>query len=158
MSRLVAYGIQSQASTPIEKVRRLLTTTITKWWSDNPWRLSAALSFYTVFSLAPLLTIAVGIAAVVADEEAVQEELLGELEVLMGTTGAEAIANMLRSADHPLYGTISALASLVILLFVSMGMFSELQDALEFHLEDPGENVVPFSGEYSERNSYHLCS
>jgi len=104
--------------------------TITKWWNDNPWRLSAALSFYTLFSLAPLLTIAVGIAAIVADEEAVQEELFGQFEVLMGTPGAEAIANMLRSARHPLYGTISTLVSLVTLLLVSMGMFSELQDAL----------------------------
>lgn len=130
MGRLEVHGIQSQSSMAIEKVRRLLMATITKWWSDNPWRLSAALSFYTLFSLAPLLTIAVGIAAVVADEEAVQEELLGQFVVLMGTTGAEAIANMLRSAGHPLYGTISTLVSLVILLFVSMGMFSELQDAL----------------------------
>ena len=104
--------------------------TITKWWSDNPWRLSAALSFYTLFSLAPLLTITVGIAAVVADEEAVQKELLGQFEVLMGAPGAEAMANMLRSAGHPQYGTIATLVSLVTLLFVSMGMFSELQDAL----------------------------
>lgn len=130
MGRLEAHGIQSQSSMAIEKVRRLFTATITKWWSDNPWRLSAALSFYTLFSLAPLLMIAVGIATVVADEEAVQEELLGQLEALMGTTGAEALAKMLRSAGHPLYGTISTLVSLVILLFVSMGMFSELQDAL----------------------------
>jgi membrane protein len=130
MDRLEAHGIQSQSSIAIEKVRRLLMATITKWWSDNPWRLSAALSYYTLFSLAPLLTIAVGIAAVVADEEAVQEELLGQFEVLIGTPVAEAMANMLRSASHPLYGTISTLVSLVALLLVSMGMFSELQDAL----------------------------
>jgi membrane protein len=114
----------------IEKVRRLLMATITKWWSDNPWRLSAALSYYTLFSLAPLLTIAVGIAAVVADEEAVQEELLGQFVVLLGAPGAEAMASMLRSAGHPVHGTIATLVSLVTLLLVSMGMFSELQDAL----------------------------
>ena len=104
--------------------------TITKWWSDNPWRLSAALSYYTLFSLAPLLTIAVGIAAVVADKEAVQEELFGQFKGLMGTQGAEAMANMLRSTGHPVDGTIVTLVSLVTLLLVSMGMFSELQDAL----------------------------
>ena len=114
--------------------------TITKWWSDNPWRLSAALSYYTLFSLAPLLTIAVGIAAVVADEEAVQEELLGQFEVLMGTAGAEAMVNMLRSAGHPLYGTISTLVSLVTLLLVSMGMFSELQDALNLIWRIPSKS------------------
>jgi membrane protein len=114
----------------IEKVRRLLMATITKWWSDNPWRLSAALSYYTLFSLAPLLSIAVGIAAVVADKEAVQEELFGQFEDLMGTQGAEAMANMLHSTGHPVDGTIVTLVSLVTLLLVSMGMFSELQDAL----------------------------
>ena len=130
MGRLEVHGIQSDSSRAIEKVRRLLMATITKWWSDNPWRLSAALSFYTLFSLAPLLTIAVGIAAVVVDEEAVQKDLLGQFGALMGATGAEAMANMLRSAGHPQYGTIAALVSLVTLLFVSMGVFSELQDAL----------------------------
>jgi membrane protein len=130
MGRLEAHGTQSESSMAIEKVRRLLMATITKWWNDNPWRLSAALSFYTLFSLAPMLTIAIGIAAVMADKEVVQEELLGQFEGLMGTPGAEAIANMLRSAGHPLYGTISTLVSLVTLLLVSMGLFSELQDAL----------------------------
>ena len=61
MGPLEAHGIQSESSMAIKKVRRLLMATITKWWSDNPWRLSAALSYYTLFSLAPLLTIAVGI-------------------------------------------------------------------------------------------------
>jgi membrane protein len=106
--------------------------------------LSAALSFYTLFSLAPLLTIAVGIAAVVADEEAVYEKLLGQFEVLMGKPGAEAMANMLRSAGHPLYGPIATLVSLITLLFVSMGVFSELQDALNLIWRIPGKNSSVF--------------
>lgn len=130
MGRLEVHGIQSESSRAIEKVRRLLMATITKWWGDNPWRLSAALSFYTLFSLAPLLTIALGIASVVADEEAVQKQLLGQFGVLMGATGAEAMANMLRSAGQLHYGTIATLVGLITLLLVSMGVFSELQDAL----------------------------
>ena len=144
MGRLEAHGIQSQSSMANEKVKRLLMATITKWWSDNPWRLSAALSFYTLFSLAPLLTIAVGTAAVVADEEAVQEELLGQFEVLMGAPGAEAIANMLRSTNHPQYGTIATLVSLVTLLFVSMGVFNELQDALNLIWRIPTKSSSVF--------------
>ena len=138
MGRLEAHGTQSESSMAIEKIRRLLMATITKWWNDNPWRLSAALSYYTLFSLAPLLTIAVGIAAVMADKEVVQEELLGQFEGLMGTPGAEAMANMLRSAGHPVNGTIATLVSLVTLLLVSMGMFSELQDALNLIWRIPG--------------------
>ena len=118
--------------------------TITKWWNDNPWRLSASLSFYTLFSLAPLLTIAVGIAAVVADEEAGQKELLDQFEVLMGAPGAEAIAHMLRSVGHPQYRTIATLVSLVTLLFVSMGVFNELQDELNLIWRIPTKSSSVF--------------
>jgi membrane protein len=102
------------------------------------------MSYYTLVSLAPLLTITVGIAAVVADKEAVQKELLDQIEDLMGAPGTEAIANMLRSIGHPQYGTIATLVSLVILLFVSMGVFSELQDALTLIWRIPGKNSSVF--------------
>jgi len=52
--------------------------TVMRWWDDNALRLSAALSFYTLFSLAPLLTIAIAIAGLVADEKSVREEVRGQ--------------------------------------------------------------------------------
>ncbi len=55
-----------------------------KWWDDNALRLSAALSFYTLFSLAPVLTIA----GLVVDEKVVQDEVLGRFKGLIGTPGA----------------------------------------------------------------------
>ena len=109
---------------------RLAKTTAMKWWEDNVLRLSAALSFYTLFSLAPLLTIAVAIAGLVLDEKVVQDEMLGQFKDLIGAPGADAIANMLESAGQPVQGTIPTVVSLVTLVIVSMGMFSELQDAL----------------------------
>ena len=109
---------------------RLAKTTGMKWWDDNVLRLSAALSFYTLFSLAPLLTIAVAIAGLVVDENVVQDEMLGQFKDLIGAPGADAIANMLESASQPVQGTIATVVSLVTLIIVSMGMFSELQDAL----------------------------
>lgn len=108
----------------------LAKTTGMKWWDDNVLRLSAALSFYTLFSLAPLLTIAVAIAGLVVDEKVVQDEVLGQFKDLIGAPGADAIANMLASASQPVQGTIPTVVSLVTLVIVSMGMFSELQDAL----------------------------
>jgi membrane protein len=109
---------------------RLAKATGMKWWDDNVLRLSAALSFYTLFSLAPLLTIAVAIAGLVVDEKVVQDEMLGQFKDLIGAPGADAIANMLESAGQPVQGTIPTVVSLVTLVIVSMGMFSELQDAL----------------------------
>lgn len=109
---------------------RLLTTTAMKWWDDNPWRLSAALSYYALFSLAPLLTLAVAVAAVVVDETVVQGELLRQLQELIGEKGTNAMTHMLHSAGHPVEGTVATLISFITLFIVSMGMFSELQDAL----------------------------
>lgn len=111
---------------------RLLTTTAMKWLDDNPWWLSAALSYYTLFSLAPLLTLAVAGAAVVVDERVVQSELLRQLEDLIGEKGANAMTPMLYSAGHPVQGTVATVISVMTLFIVSMGMFSELQDALNF--------------------------
>jgi membrane protein len=119
-------------STTMVLIIRLLTTTATKWWHDNPWRLSAALSYYTLFSLAPLLTLAVAGAAMAIDETVVQEELLRQIQELIGGKGANALTPMLHSAGHPVHGTLATLISLITLFIVSMGMFSELQDALNF--------------------------
>ena len=114
----------------IELIIRLLMTTVRKWWDDNPWRLSAALSYYTLFSIAPLLTLAVAVAAVVVDESVVQGELFRQLEELIGEKGTSAMTPMLYSAGHPVHGTLATLISVITLFIVSMGMFSELQDAL----------------------------
>jgi membrane protein len=114
----------------IQLIIRLLATTAMKWWDDNPWRLSAALSYYALFSLAPLLTLAVAVAAVVVDETVVQGELLRQLQELIGEKGTNAMTHMLHSAGHPVEGTVATLISFITLFIVSMGMFSELQDAL----------------------------
>lgn len=108
----------------------LVNATVMRWWDDNALRLSAALSYYTLFSLAPLLTIAVAIAGLVVDEKTVRDEVLGQSQGLIGKPGAAAIADMLESAGQPVQGTIATVVSLVTLVIVSMGMFSELQDAL----------------------------
>ena len=121
------------------RVLQLLKTTVMKWWDDNPWRLSAALSYYTLFSLAPLFTIAVAVATVAVEERAVQDQVLRQFEDLMGQPGATAIMKMLLSAGDPVHGTVATLISLITLFVVSMGMFSELQDALNLIWRVPVE-------------------
>jgi membrane protein len=130
---------------------RLAKTTVMKWWDDNTLRLSAALSFYTLFSLAPLLTIAVAIAGLVVDEKVVQDEVLGRFKGLIGTPGADAIANMLESASQPVQGTIATVVSLVTLVIVSMGMFSELQDALNLIWRIPPQKNAALWGAIKSR-------
>ena len=72
------------------------------------------------------------------DETVVQEELLRQLQELIGGKGANALTPMLHSAGPPVHGTLATLISLITLFIVSMGMFSELQDALNFIWRIPG--------------------
>ena len=129
----------------------LVKTAVMKWWDDNALRLSAALSYYTLFSLAPLLTIAVAIAGLVADENVVQGEMLGQIQGLIGKPGADAIANMVESASQPVQGTIATVVSLVTLVIVSMGMFSELQDALNLIWRIPSKGSAALWGAIKNR-------
>lgn len=130
---------------------RLVKKTVIKWWDDNALRLSAALSYYTLFSLAPLLTIAVAIAGLVVDEKVVQDEVLGQFQGLIGKPGAGAIANMLESASSPVQGTIATVFSLITLVIVSMGMFSELQDALNLIWRIPPKKSAALWGAIKNR-------
>ena len=75
----------------------LVKASVMRWWDDNALRLSAALSYYTLFSLAPLLTIAVAIAGLVVDENTVRDEVLGQSQGLLGKPGADAMQTCLRA-------------------------------------------------------------
>ena len=121
----------------IELIPNLLTTTARKWWDDNPWRLSAALSYYTLFSLAPLLTLAVAGAATMVDETVVQEELIHQLQELIGEKGADALTPMLHSAGHPVHGTLATLIGLNTPFYCLYGHVQRTAGCAEFHLADP---------------------
>jgi membrane protein len=108
---------------------RLLTKTFRKWWTDNALRLSAALSYYTLFSLAPLLTIAAAVAGSVVETTLVEQEMRGQLAGLLGVDSAKAIEGMIHGTREPT-GMITTILSIVTLIVVSTGMFTELQDAL----------------------------
>jgi len=82
-------------------VFRLLKETATEWQEDKVPVLAAALSYYTVFSLAPLLLIAIAIAGAVFGEEAARGEVVKQIQGLVGQEGAEAIQSMIQNAQKP---------------------------------------------------------
>src|SRR5687768_5106940 len=79
----------------------LLKAAFAGWWNDNIPRLGASLSFYTLFSLAPVLVVAIAIAGLVLGEEAVRGEIVGQIQGLVGRGSAEAVQAMLESASQP---------------------------------------------------------
>jgi len=110
---------------------RLLWITLENWQIDNVPRLGAALAYYTVFSLAPLLVIALAITAFVFGREAATQEMKMQLHKLLGDPGAAAVQTILESASAPKTGTWAAAISLFILLFGASGVFFELQNSLD---------------------------
>jgi membrane protein len=104
--------------------------TFKDWSDDHAPRLGAALAYYTVFSIAPLLLIVVSIAGLVFGREAAQDQIFGQLSGLVGSDGAQTIQSMLKAADKPHTSIIATVVGIVTLLFGATGVFVQLQDAL----------------------------
>lgn len=108
----------------------LLKATFREWNDDKAPRLGAALAYYSVFSLAPLLVIAAGIASLVLGERAARGEIAHQLQNWVGEPAASAIARMLENSNATGGGTRATVIGLALLLFGASGVFIQLQDAL----------------------------
>jgi membrane protein len=108
----------------------LLKSIFSECITDNVQRMSAALAYYTIFSLAPLLVIAIAIAGLAFGEKAAQGGIVGEIQELIGQDGAKAVQTMIQSAYKPAHSVIASGIGVVILLFGATGAFSEVYDAL----------------------------
>lgn len=104
--------------------------TAAEWTEDKIPELSAALAFYTALSIAPLLVILLGIVALVFGEDAAQGQIVAELASLMGQQGAQAIQEMIRSANKPAQGIFATVLSVVVLLVGASGVFGQMQASL----------------------------
>ena len=101
-----------------------------KWWNDNALRLSASLSYYTLFSLAPMLIIVIAVAGLLFGQDAVEGRLMEEIQGLVGVESALAIQSMIQHARKPGANATATLISLTAMVVLSTGVFVELQDAL----------------------------
>lgn len=103
-----------------------------KAWSDDyAPSMGAAISYYTVFSLAPLLVIVMAVAGAVFGREAVQGQIVAQLGGLMGQHGASVVQSLLASAGDTDRGLVAGLISAVVLLVGATTVFAELQNALD---------------------------
>ncbi|HYG74877.1 MAG TPA: YihY/virulence factor BrkB family protein [Planctomycetota bacterium] len=113
-----------------QKYISLLKQTFSEWSEDGAPRLGAALSYYTVFSLAPLLVLVTAVAAVFFGQEAVSGHLDETLRGMMGQAGAKAVEDMVASAARQDQGIVATIFGIVLLLLGASGVFGELQSAL----------------------------
>lgn len=114
----------------LKNLRYLLAQTFKEWQEDKASRLAAALAYYTIFSLPPLLILSLAIAGRFFDRQAAQEQLLNQATGLVGEPGAEAITQILENASDPTLSSLAALISIIFLLFGASGVFTQLQDAM----------------------------
>jgi Virulence factor BrkB/Putative Actinobacterial Holin-X, holin superfamily III len=108
----------------------LCKATFTQWSADKPFQLAAALAYYTLFSLAPLLIIVIAIAGLVFGHEAAQNHIVSTLQGVVGSEGAQAIQALIQQASRPSAGVLAILMGLVTLLIGAGGVVGQLQDSL----------------------------
>jgi membrane protein len=109
---------------------RMLRATFNSSMEDNALRLSAALAYYSIFSIAPLLVIAISMAGLVLGEEAVRGHLEPQLAGYLGAPAAQGVQALVKSASKPSEGWLGTAVGFGTLLLGASGVFGQLKDAL----------------------------
>jgi membrane protein len=100
------------------------------WSSHKDARQGAALAYYSVFSLGPIIVIAIAIAGLFFGNEAVTSQVTSSLKGMLGDTGAKAVESMLAGASRPAEGALATILGIGALLFAAIGVVVQLKDAL----------------------------
>lgn len=114
-----------------DTVWSLLRQTVQSWLDDRAPSMGAALAYYTLFSLAPLLLIVISVAGLIFGEDAARGEITLQLRSLMGDAGAGAVQELLVSVRQPAEGSFATAVGLLLLLVGATTVFAELQDSLD---------------------------
>jgi len=109
---------------------RWLREVVTEYWADRPMEQAAALSYYTLLSLAPLVLLAVSVAALVFERPTVEGKVVDEMRALVGDDGAEVAKTVLHHAGDEEKGARSVVVSLALLAVGATTVFAQLQSSL----------------------------
>src|SRR5215813_15491512 len=116
--------------------------TIYSWLDDRAPTIGAAIAFYTMFSLAPMLVIVIAVAGFVFGREAAEGALFGDLAKLVGPESAGAVQAMLRSASSTRSGIIATVVGIATLIVTATAVFRELQAALNLIWKVPANGTA----------------
>jgi len=125
----------------IKNLPKITKQTYQGWKADNGSRLAAALTYYTLFSLAPMLIIAIGVAGLIWQRQAVQDQVLSQIQGLVGSQGRTFMAGVLNSASKPAQGIFATIVGIVTLIFGAMGVFNELHNSLNTIWDIPAKKI-----------------
>jgi len=127
------------------QAKDLLAKSWAEFNKDQAPRLGAALAYYTVLSLAPLLILLISIAGLVLGKEAAQGRLFGEIQGMVGKEGAAAIQGMIAGSNKPAAGIVASIIGFATLIFGASSVAGELKAALNIiwgRPADSGEGIV----------------
>ena len=114
-----------------KQIWALIKAAASSWVDDYAPSMGATLSYYTLFSIAPLLLIVISVAGMVFGEEAARGEIFGQLNGLMGSEAAAAIQGLLESVNKPAQGTLATIMGVGLMLIGATTVFAELQGAMD---------------------------
>ena len=114
----------------LEQLWTLIKKSVVSWIDDYASSMGAALAYYTMFSIAPLLLIVISIAGLVYGEDAARGAIFGQLSDLIGSEGAAAVQGLLKSVNKPAASVVATVVGVITLLIGATAVFGELQDAL----------------------------
>jgi len=122
----------------------ILKDTAASWSNHKAARLGAALAYYSIFSLGPLIVIVVAIAGLTFGQEAVRGEVSAQLQDLLGAAGAQAVNAMLVGASKPMERILATVLGFGALMFAALGVVVQLKDALNtvWEVEPPKASGV----------------
>ena len=109
----------------------LVKQSIAAWSDDYASSMGAALAYYTLFSLAPLLLVVIALAGFVYGQEAARGAVLAQFAGLIGEEGSEVIQGLLKNASQPTQSLIASLIGIVTLIVGATSIFAELQSDLD---------------------------
>jgi membrane protein len=117
----------------------LLAKTWTEWNQDQAPRLGAALAYYTVLSLAPLIILLIALAGVMFGEEAARGQLMTQIQGLVGAEGGKAVEEMVQHASRPGSGIVASIIGFAVLIFAASTVANELKMSLNqiWDVDDP---------------------
>lgn len=146
MNRAAGPGRSRMLQAPLHWARRLqsvLLASLNAWVDQRASSKGAALAFYTLFSMTPILVLAIALAGYVFGAEAARGEILAQIDGLAGPNGALAIQALLAAAQDPASGLVATLVASILLLLGATSVFAELKGSLDelWGIEKPSQSI-----------------
>ena len=114
----------------IKDLPKLLADSVSQFIDDKGLKMAAALSYYTAFSIGPMLLIVISFVGLFFGEDNARVEIVGQANSLIGTDGANMLNTIIKGASNPSTGILAAVISVILLIFGAVSVFIELQESL----------------------------